>query len=143
MVQYVIIVTILKIIRSYKQMSYHVVTTYATKLRTEVKSDNICCAERRLIRNLKHDFLKKGYKNHQFKSWVNRKCGALVIHRKTSYGDGISLPCVLCRKVMDKYNLKWIAYDGNEWIHSCKSIHLPKSQPTNRQKRVLRFGLND
>ncbi len=124
-------------------MSCRIVTTYATKLRTEVKSDNICCAERRLIRNLKHDFFKKGYKNHQFKSWVNRKCGTLVISRKTSYGDGISLPCILCRKMIEKYNLKWIAYDGERWVHSCRSINVPKSRPTNKQVRTLRFGLNN
>jgi len=139
----VIIVTVLKTIRSYNQMSYHVVTTYTTKLKTEVKSDNISCSEKRLIKNLKHNFFKKGYKNHKFQSWVNRKYGALVICRETSYGDGISLPCVLCRKMIDKYNLKWIAYDGNEWIHSCKSVHVPKSKPTNKQRRILRFGLNN
>ena len=54
--QCVIIVMILKTIRSYKQMSYHTVTTYTTKLKSEMKSDNICCAERRMIKNLKHDF---------------------------------------------------------------------------------------
>ena len=124
-------------------MSYTTVTTYTTKLNSKSSSDSTCCAERRLIRNLKHDFLKKGYKNHQFSSWVNRKHGALVIYRETSYGDGISLPCVLCRKMIDKYNLKWIAYDGNEWIHSCKSVHVPKSKPTNKQRRILRFGLNN
>ena len=64
-------------------MSYHTVTTNTTKLKSEIKSDNICCAERRMIRNLKHDFLKKGYKNHQFSSWINRKHGTLVIHRET------------------------------------------------------------
>jgi len=124
-------------------MSYTTVTTYTTKLYGESKSDCTNCAERRLIKNLKHNFLKKGYKNHQFKSWVNRKYGTLVICRKTSYGVGISLPCILCRKMIDKYNLKWIAYDGKEWIHSYKSIHVPKSRPTNKQRKHLGFGLND
>tara|TARA_R100001198_G_C5172059_1_gene172383 strand:+ start:196 stop:570 length:375 start_codon:yes stop_codon:yes gene_type:complete len=124
-------------------MSYHVVTTYATKLNIEVQSDGICCSERRLIKILKHDFLKKGYKNHQFKSWLNRKCGTLIIHRKTSFGNGISLPCILCRKMIDKYNLKWVAYDGEKWIHSCKTTNIPKSRPTNKQVRVLGFSLNN
>ena len=60
-------------------MSYTTVVTYTTKLTSQSKSDSICCAERRLIKNLKHEFLKKGYKNHQFSSWINRKHGALVI----------------------------------------------------------------
>jgi hypothetical protein len=141
--QGVIIVTILKIIRSYKQMSYTTVITYTTKLTSQSKSDSICCAERRLIKNLKHEFLKKGYKNHQFSSWMNRKHGALVICRETSYGDGISLPCVLCRKMIEKYNFKWIAYDGEKWVHSCKSINIPKSRPTNKQVRVLGFSFDN
>ena len=124
-------------------MSYTTVTTYTAKLRNGIKSDCICCSERRLIKTLKHDFYKRGYRPHQFSSWVSRKHGTLVICRETSYGDGISLPCVLCRKMIDKYNLKWIAYDGNEWIHSCKSVHVPKSKPTNKQRRILRFGLNN
>ena len=114
-------------------MSYTTVVTYTTKLNSLSKSDSTCCAERRLIKNLKHEFLKKGYKNHQFSSWMNRKHGALVICRETSYGDGISLPCVLCRKMIEKYNFKWIAYDGERWVHSCRSVNVPKSRPTNKQ----------
>ena len=124
-------------------MSYTTVTTYTTKLNSKSSSDSTCCAERRLIRNLKHDFLKKGYKNHQFSSWVNRKHGALVICRETSYGDGISLPCVLCRKMIEKYKFKWIAYDGERWVHSCRSGSSPNPQHTNKQVRVLGFSLND
>ena len=45
-------------------MSYTTVTTYTTKLNIESKSDSTCCAERRLIKNLKRDFLKRGYKHH-------------------------------------------------------------------------------
>lgn len=124
-------------------MSFTIVTTYTTKLSKVTKSDCICCAERRIITNLKREFLKKGYKNHQFAYWFNRKCGTLVIRRETSYGDGISLPCVLCRKMIEKYNFKWVAHDGEKWIHSCRSIDIPKSRPTNKQKRLLGFGLND
>jgi len=139
----VLIVTILKIIRSYKYMSYTTVITYTTKLTSLSKSDSTCCAERRLIKNLKHEFLKKGYKNHQFSSWMNRKHGALVICRETSYGDGISLPCVLCRKMIEKYNFKWIAYDGERWVHSCRSVNVPKSRPTNKQVRALGFSFDN
>ena len=41
------------------------------------------------------------------------------------------------------HNLKWIAYDGERWVHSCRSINVPKSRPTNKQVRTLRFGLNN
>ena len=124
-------------------MSYTTVTTYTTKLNIESKSDSPCIAERRLIKNVKRHFLKRGYKSHQFSSWVNRKHGTLVISRETSYGDGISLPCVLCRKMIEKYNFKWIAHDGERWVHSCRSIDIPKSRPTNKQVRVLGFGFDN
>ena len=124
-------------------MSYTTVITYTTKLNTQSKSDPICCSERRLIKNLKRDFLKRGYKSHQFSSWVNRKHGTLVISRETSYGDGISLPCVLCRKMIEKYNFKWVAHDGERWIHSCRSIDIPKSRPTNKQVRALGFSFDN
>jgi len=66
-----------------------------------------------------------------------------VICRETSYGDGISLPCVMCRKIIEKHDLKWIAHDGEKWIHSQKTPCLPKSRPTNKQRKHLGFGLND
>ena len=40
-------------------MSFTTVTTYTTKLSKVTKSDCICCAERRIITNLKREFLKK------------------------------------------------------------------------------------
>jgi hypothetical protein len=142
---HVLTVTILKIIRSYNQMSYTTVTTYTTKLGSdsEVESDCISCSERRLIKKLKHTFFKKGFRLHQFSSWVSRKHGTLVICRETSYGDGISIPCVMCRKIIEKHDLKWIAHDGEKWIHSRKTPCLPKSRPTNKQRKHLGFGLND
>jgi hypothetical protein len=45
--------------------------------------------------------------------------------------------------MIDKYKLRWKAYDGEAWIDSFNSKHVPKSKPTNKQRRLLRFGLND
>ena len=53
--------------------------------------------------------------------------------------EGISLPCVLCRKAIEKHNIKWCAYDGEQWVYSHKSESLPKSQPTNKQRRFMGF----
>ena len=53
--------------------------------------------------------------------------------------EGISLPCVMCRKAIEKHNIKWRAYDGENWIDSSKTEILPKSQPTNKQRRFLNF----
>ena len=59
------------------------------------------------------------------------------------YGDGISLPCVLCRKTIERYDIPWVAHDGEQWVHSKKSEVLPPSIPTAKQKRMLGFGGNN
>ena len=67
----------------------------------------------------------------------------MVVERKTIYGDAISLPCVLCRKVMERLDIRWMAHDGEKWVHSKKSEYLPPSMPTSKQKRTLGFGCNN
>lgn len=105
-----------------------------------VISDCLCCSERKLIKQLYRTCLKKGNKPHQFTDWLHRKHGELVIERKNIYGDAVSLPCVLCRKVIERLDIRWTAHDGEKWVHSRKSEYLPTSIPTNKQKRNLGFG---
>jgi hypothetical protein len=104
------------------------------------ESNCICCAERRLIKQLKHECVKNGNRIHKFSAWTKRKFGTLIIYRPTSYGYGISLPCVMCRKMIEKYDLRWKAHDGRHWIDSQQTDKLPKSQPTNKQRRLLKFS---
>lgn len=104
-------------------------------------SDNICCAERKMINHLYREYMKKGYSNrNNFTNWLHRKYGEMVVERKTVYGDGISMPCVLCRKAIEKNHIKWSAFDGQKWIHSVKTDKLPNSVPTHKQIRVLGFS---
>tara|TARA_B110000858_G_C17631520_1_gene393712 strand:+ start:445 stop:801 length:357 start_codon:yes stop_codon:yes gene_type:complete len=109
----------------------------------EMISNNHMCAERQLIRRLYRECLKKGYKSHQFTEWLHRKYGHLVIMRRNTLGDAISLPCVLCRKMIERYDICWAAHDGHQWVHSKKSDQLPQSIPTAKQKRNLGFGSDD
>ncbi len=102
-----------------------------------VKSDCICCAERKLIRHLFHICMKKGYKPHKFTDWLHRKYGELIVERKNIYGDAVSIPCVLCRKVIERYDIRWMAHDGQKWIHSRKTEHLPPSIPTAKTEKNL------
>ena len=106
----------------------------------EMMSNNHMCAERRLIRRLYVECLKKGHKPHQFPEWIHRKYGHLIVTRKTMFGDAISLPCVLCRKMIERYAICWVAHDGEGWVHSKKTVTLPTSTPTPKQKRLLGFG---
>ena len=123
-------------------MKYCTVTSYMSK-GPEMISNNHMCAERQLIRRLYRECLKKGYKSHQFTEWLHRKYGHLVITRRNTLGDAISLPCVLCRKMIERYDICWTAHDGHQWVHSKKSDQLPQSIPTAKQKRNLGFGSDD
>jgi hypothetical protein len=123
-------------------MKYCTVTSYMSK-GPEMISNNHMCAERQLIRRLYRECLKKGYKSHKFTEWLHRKYGHLIIMRRNTLGDAISLPCVLCRKMIERYDICWAAHDGHQWVHSKKSDQLPQSIPTAKQKRNLGFGSDD
>jgi hypothetical protein len=119
-------------------MGYYIVECYMSKGPIAL-SNCLCCAERRLIKRLFRDSLKKGNKPHQFRNWLHRKYGELVVERRTCYGLGNSLPCVLCRKAIERIGIHWTAHDGTKWIHSKKSESLPPSIATNKQQRQLGF----
>lgn len=110
---------------------------------SKAQGGHVTCGERRLIKNLFIKCMKSGKRPHQFTEWLHRKYGELIITRDTCYGPGNSLPCVLCRKTIEKSNVKWIAYDGSKWIHSKRSDYVPKSIPTNKQHRILGFIRRD
>ena len=46
-------------------------------------------------------------------------------------------------KMIEKHKLKWKAFDGDKWVESKYPFQLPKSQPTNKQRRELGFGFNN
>jgi hypothetical protein len=105
-----------------------------------VNSNSHMCAERQLIKKLYRECLKNGYKPYHFRHWLHRKYGHLTIYRKNIYGDAISLPCVLCRKMIERFDICWTAHDGEKWVHSKKTHELPPSVPTAKQKRLLGFS---
>ena len=84
--------------------------------------------------------MKAGVKSYNFSKWVHRKKGNLVVWRQKKDGEfGNALPCVLCRKAIEKHDLKWVAYTDNGWVNSVKDDILPKSKPTHKQKRNMKF----
>ena len=95
------------------------------------------CAERRHIKKLIHTARKKGVPNHGIIRWIHRHEGELVIERFTADGKvASSLPCVMCKNVLDKYKLKWTAYIDNRWVKS-SDTDLPDSVPTSRQSAIV------
>jgi hypothetical protein len=93
-----------------------------------------------MIKHLVRLSKKKGIAPHKFSQWVHRIHGTLNVWRMRKDGIlGCSLPCVLCRKAIENYKLKWSAFDGQTWIHSTRSKHLPKSKPTHKQRKKFKF----
>jgi cytidine deaminase len=123
----------------WNEMKYCTVTSYITK-GPVIESNSHMCAERQLIKKLYRECLKTGNKPHHFRHWLRRKYGHLTIYRQNIHGDAISLPCILCRKMIERFNICWVAHDGDKWIHSRKTLELPPSVPTAKQKRILGFS---
>ena len=68
---------------------------------------------------------------------MHRQEGELVIDRRHANGDyATSLPCVLCKKALDKYGIKWRAYYIDRWVYSTDD-DIPKSHPTSRQNEQV------
>jgi len=71
--------------------------------------------------------------------WIHRKYGDFVVQRKLQSGVlGTSLPCVLCRKALDKMSIQWRAHIGDTWYRSTDPCP-PKSRPTQKQRHKLKF----
>ena len=69
----------------------------------------------------------------------------MVIYRSRKDGTiGISIPCVLCRRQIDKFQIRWVAHDGKKWVYSDKTdTPIPVSRPTSKQIRTLGFRFHD
>lgn len=66
--------------------------------------------------------------------WIHRKYGDLIVKKIRHDGlPGISLPCVVCRKALERTCVQWQAHIGYTWIKSTDP-ELPESRPTNRQR---------
>ncbi len=105
-----------------------------------VASDCHCCSERKLLRMYLEEFRRKGIDLNQFPRWLHRKYGNLIIWRPRKDGVmGTSLPCVVCRKAIEKYRIQWVAYDGDKWIHS-NHDDPPQSKPTHKQRKLMGFS---
>jgi hypothetical protein len=119
---------------------YPIVSCYMDNKTFLVENDCLCCAERKMIKHMLRTCCKKGFDMSEFPHWLHRKYGTMVIYRLRNDGlMGISLPCVLCRKSIEKYKIQWTAFDGFEWIHSLQSDNIPKSRPTNKQRIWMKF----
>jgi hypothetical protein len=100
----------------------------------EVGNTTHMCAERRFISMMKHKAQVNGVPPSKFPHWLHMKVGSLIVIREKSDGNlGTSLPCILCRKVLDRENIQWSAHVGDQWFSST-DIDVPESKFTNKQR---------
>ena len=94
-----------------------------------------CCAERRLIGLLREQARREGVAPAGFAHWLSRKHGEFTVVRLRRDGQpGVSLPCVICRKVLDRMGIRWRAHIGREWV---TNENAPPSQPTQKQRACV------
>jgi len=110
------------------------VVCQGSKFCNEVGNTTHMCAERRFIFMMKHKAQINGVPPSKFPHWLHMKVGSLIVMREKSDGNlGTSLPCILCRKILDRENIQWSAHIGEKWVYST-DIDVPKSKFTNKQK---------
>lgn len=98
-----------------------------------------CCAERILLKELIREARCQGIQNSHISAWIHRKYGEFIITREKFEGDlGVSLPCPMCSKALEKMNIAWKAYNGEEWVRS-RDDDIPPSRPTNKQRYSMNF----
>ena len=94
-----------------------------------------CCAERRLIGFLREQARRAGVAPARFSHWIHRKHGVFTVARTRRDGEpGISLPCVICRKMLDKLCITWRAHIGALWV---TQYDAPPSRPTQNQRALV------
>ena len=97
------------------------------------------CAERNLIKALVLEAGRQGVHPSCLAHWIHRKYGDVMVRRDRGDGTmGTSIPCVVCRKALDKLCIQWRAHIGDIWFRSTDP-NAPKSRPTNRQIKYLNF----
>ena len=89
-----------------------------------------------MIAFLKEQSRRAGVHRARFVHWTKKKYGPLVIKRVRRDGQmGTSLPCIVCRKVLDRLHMPWVAHIDTQWVKSTDQ-NVPKSKPTHKQKTL-------
>ena len=98
---------------------------------------NTCrrCAERNLLRKFVLEANRQGVHSACLAHWIHRKYGDFIVRRDlVNGGMGTSLPCVVCRKTLDRLAIQWRAHIGPRWVRSTDP-DVPESKPTHKQSQ--------
>ena len=97
----------------------------------------VMCAERLFFKHVNLEANRAGVKPHQLSNWIHRKYGDIIIERMRGTGElGTSIPCVMCRKTLDRWAIQWKAHTGSHW-HKSNDLDVPDSHPTHRQRQLV------
>jgi hypothetical protein len=92
-----------------------------------------------MLRDLTQEARSKGVHRACLAHWIHRKYGDIVVMRVLHDGSlGTSLPCVICRKTLERNWVQWRAHIGTLWVRSTDEV-VPLSRPTQKQKLKLGF----
>lgn len=84
---------------------------------------------------------KHGVQRARFTHWIYRKFGHLIIQRVRKDGEpGTSLPCVICRKALDRLQIPWKAHINDTWVTNHDA---PPSKPTRKQQLKWSSNVSD
>ncbi len=113
------------------------VTCETSKREIVVDNTPHLCAERRLLQYMRHRSRIEGVNSHCFSHWFHRKMKRIIIYRIRQDGNmGTSIPCIFCRKVLDKLYIDWEAHVGESWVSS-KDENVPRSKFTQKQLGIF------
>jgi len=108
-------------------------TVVATTAAGLTVSNNVrTCAERRLLEVLTREARIRGVPSHRVVHFVRRAAGQMEVTRLTARGDAAcSLPCLLCRRRLEVFHVRWCATD---WSGPVTDRTAGPSKMTQRQR---------
>lgn len=97
------------------------------------------CAERRMALRVWIAAVRHGVRGPtKIARWIRRRYGIWHVERFLSDGTpGISIPCLLCRRVLDRLGVRWEATNRDGETVGSHDPRPPTSTLTRRQKKYI------
>lgn len=100
-----------------------------------------CCAERNVLDKWIRLAVKRGVAAHAIISWIRRKTGGTIVVKRYLFDNslGCSVPCVFCRREIEKYDLvvTCTGRSGDKFEGRINDPEFPPSVLTLGQRRML------
>lgn len=111
----------------------------------EATSTHRCCAERNVLEKWNRLASKRGVAGHAMISWIRRKSGGVLVvkrfvgHASEQNTQGCSIPCIFCRKQLEKYDfvVECMCKEGDTFYGRLGDPESPPSCLSSGQRRML------